>query len=359
VSRYVDAERDRFGVEPICRVLEVPTSTYYAARTRPPSRRETEDERLLREIRRVYVANYSVYGPRRVWRQLAREGIVVGRCRVERLMARAGMVGVLRGKRWRTTTGDPSSVRPADLVDRNFSAARPNELWLADFTYVATWEGVVYAAFVMDVFSRRIVGWQLADHMRTDLVLDALEMAVWQRDLSIGDLVHHSDQGSQYVSFRYTERLQEAGITPSVGSAGDAYDNAMCEALMGSFKAELIKRRRWKTRTDAELAIVEWIGWYNERRLHSSILDLPPAEFEAIWTALGAFGAPSPENRPPESPESPASNEDGMNHWADPSAFASSASTSADDKIATLIPCRLEEEGQPEKIEEQELLSAR
>jgi putative transposase len=244
------------------------------------------DEELLVEIRRVWKENYEVYGARKVWRQLNREGITVARCTVERLMRADGLVGALRGGgRPRTTCPDPHATRPADLVNRQFSADRPNALWVADITYILTWSGMVYAAFVTDVFSRRIVGWRLDTSMRTDLPLDALEMAIWGRHGSTLDgLVHHSDRGSQYTSIRYTERLVEAGATPSVGSVGDSYDNALAESVNGLYKTELINRKGpWRTLDDLELATFEWVDWYNHRRLHTACGDTPPAEYEAAF----------------------------------------------------------------------------
>ena len=283
MTGFIDEHRGRFGVEPICTVLESAPSSYYARKARPVCRRRGEDEVLLERIREVHRSNYCVYGSRRVWRQLRREGVSVGRCRVERLMRSNGISGVRRGKRWKTTTADPAAVRPADLVERRFEAGRPNQLWVADITYVRSFEGMSYFAFVLDVYSRRIVGWQLASHLRTDLVLDALEMAIWQRDRLEPGLVHHSDRGSQYTSIRYTERLAELGATPSVGSVGDAYDNALAESFVSTFKAELVDRHRFQRRDDAELATVEWTGWYNHRRLHSALGDRPPAEHEEIY----------------------------------------------------------------------------
>jgi len=227
-----------------------------------------------------------VYGARKVWRQLNREGITVARCTVERLMRAAGLVGALRGgTRPRTTRPDPHADRPADLVNRQFSADRPNALWVADITYVPTWSGMVYVAFVTDVFSRRIVGWRLATSMRTDLPLDALEMAIWGRsDSPLDELVHHSDRGSQYTSIRYTERLIEAGAIPSVGSVGDSYDNALAESVNGLYKTELINHRGpWRTVDEVELATFEWVDWYNHRRIHSGCDDMPPAEYEAAF----------------------------------------------------------------------------
>jgi putative transposase len=282
MTAFIDEHRGRFGVEPICTVLEASPSSYYARKTRPRSRRACEDERLLARILQLYTLNYSVYGPRRVWKQLRREGIEVGRDRVARLMKGAGLVGIQRGKRLRTTIPDLETKRPSDLVERCFVATRPNQLWVADLTYVRSLEVYSYLAFVLDVYSRLIVGWQLAKHLRTELVLDALEMAVWRRELKEGGLIHHSDRGSQYTSYRFTSRLAELGISPSVGSVADAYDNAMAESFVSSFKGELVERSRFRSRDEAELAAVEWIGWYNHRRLHSSLGDLPPSEYEEI-----------------------------------------------------------------------------
>jgi putative transposase len=281
----IDAHKDRFGVEPICRVLEFPTSTYYAHKHRPPSARASSDAALLERIRQVHQANYQAYGARRVWKQLHRDGIKVARCTVERLMRADGLAGVRRGRKRRTTTPEPAAPRPPDLVNRQFTATRPDQLWVADLTYVRTWEGWVYVAFVLDVFSRLIVGWQLASHLRTDLPLDALEMAIWRRQVRHGELIHHSDAGCQYTSFRYTSRLSEVGVAPSIGSVADSFDNAMAESLIGTFKAELIDRRSWRTRNAVEFAVVEWVAWYNTRRLHSSIGDVPPAEFETNYYA--------------------------------------------------------------------------
>jgi putative transposase len=281
---YVDANRDRFGVEPICQVLPIAPSTYYAAKRRPPSARELRDEELKVEIRRVHKDNFGVYGARKVWRQLRREGTVVARCTVERLMRQLGLQGVRRGKPRRTTTPDPSAARPADLVERDFSASGPNQLWVADLTYVATWSGFVYVALVIDAFSRFIVGWQASRSLRTDLALDALEMAIWQRHGGLDGLVHHSDRGSQYLAIRYTERLAEAGAVTSVGSRGDSYDNALAETIIGLYKTELIRRRGpWKGLDQVEYATLEWVDWFNHRRLLEPIGHVPPAEFEAAY----------------------------------------------------------------------------
>jgi putative transposase len=280
----IDQHRGRFGVEPICRVLEVPTSTYYAAKRRPPSARRLRDTQLKAEIRRVWDDNYQVYGARKLWRQLQREGLQVARCTVERLMGELGIAGVVRGKATRTTIADQQAPRPADLVERQFTAPAPNRLWVADLTYVRTWSGFVYAAFVIDAFSRMMVGWQLATHLRTDLALDALEMAIWRRDTQLDGLVHHSDRGGQYLAIRYTERLAEAGAVTSVGSRGDSYDNALAESTIGLYKTELIRRRGpWRTLDDVELATLEWVDWYNHRRLHSACDHRPPAEYEAAF----------------------------------------------------------------------------
>jgi putative transposase len=276
----IEVYGERFGVEPICRVLEASPSTYYARRTRTPSTRALRDQQLLAEIRRVHAANYGVYGARKVWKQLNREGIVVARYTVERLMRQAGITGLVRGAKRRTTIPDPAAPKPPDLVKRTFVATRPNQLWVSDITYVRTWEGWAYVAFVTDVFSRRIVGWQLASHLRTDLPLDALEMAVYQRRPQADRLIHHSDRGCQYLSIRYTERLAEIGAAASVGSVADSYDNALAESVNATFKEELIHRRAWKTRTDVEIQVAAWVGWYTHHRIHSALGDIPPAEYE-------------------------------------------------------------------------------
>lgn len=283
----VDAHREEFGVEPICRVLDLAPSSYYAvkARQRDPSPRAVRDQVLLGEIRGVYEANYGVYGARKVWWQLQRDGINVARCTVERLMAKNGLQGAVRGKKRRTTIPDGQADRAPDLVERNFNASAPNRLWVSDFTYVATWSGVVYVAFAIDAFSRRIVGWKADTTMKTSLVLDTLEMALWAREHH-GEpvpkgLIAHSDAGSQYTSFAVTKRLIDAGADPSVGSVGDGYDNALAETTIGLYKTELINRRGpWKTLEQVELATLEWVDWYNHRRLHSACDRLPPVEFE-------------------------------------------------------------------------------
>jgi putative transposase len=288
--RHDSIDGREFGVEPICRVLSehgcpIAPSTYYAAKGRPMCDRVIRDAELLTQIRRVHADNYGVYGVRKVWLQLNREGIAVARCTVERLMKADGLHGVVRGATIRTTKPDPAVARPEDLVQRQFSALRPNQLWLVDFTYVATWAGFVYVAFCIDVFSRMITGWRTAKSMTTDLVLDALEMGIWQRRRqghSLQGLVHHSDAGSQYTSIRYTERLAEAGAQPSIGSVGDSFDNAMAESIIGLFKTELIRRQGpWRSLDAVELATMEWVDWYNNRRLFEAIGDIPPAEAEA------------------------------------------------------------------------------
>jgi putative transposase len=281
---YIDRHKDRFGVEPICRLLPIAPSTYYARKQRPPSARAVRDARLKAEIRRVYDDNFGVYGARKVWRQLHREGIPVARCTVERLMGELGLRGAVRGKTHRTTTPDAAAPRPADLVDRDFAAQRPNRLWVADLTYVATWSGFVYVALVIDAFSRYLVGWQASRSLRTDLALDALEMAIWRRQAQLDGLVHHSDRGSQYLSVRYTQRLADAGVVTSVGSRGDSYDNALAETIIGLYKTELVRRRGpWRGIDDLEYATLEWVDWFNHRRLLEPIGHVPPAEFEAAF----------------------------------------------------------------------------
>jgi putative transposase len=287
VTAFVDEHRGRFGVEPICRTLGVSASAYYRRKTGARSRRQVEDERLLGRIHELHAANYYAYGSRRMWIALRRAGEPVARCTVERLMRGHGIQGAKRrGKPWRTTRPDPAARRRPDLVDRNFTAAGPNRLWVADITYLRCWEGVVFFAFVIDAYSRRIVGWQLAGHMRTTLVLDALRMALHQRGPGADvELVHHSDRGSQYTSIDYTQTLADYGVLASVGSVGDAYDNALAESFVDTFKTELITDRVWQTRGQLELAVVEYIGWFNTARLHSALGDRPPAEYEALSAA--------------------------------------------------------------------------
>jgi putative transposase len=284
VTAFVDAHRGHFGVEPICRALDVSASAYYQRATGKRSARAVEDERLLGVIGELHAANYYAYGHRRMWKALLRSGEPVGRDRVKRLMREAGIQGAKRrGKPWRTTMPDPAADRPPDLVNRDFTATRPDELWVADFTYLRCWQGLVFFSFVIDAFSRRIVGWQFASHMRTDLVLDALRMALARRRGGADvDLVHHSDAGSQYTSYAFTQVLDDHAVLASIGSVGDAYDNAMAESFVDSFKTELIADRVWRTRTQLELAIVEYVGWFNTSRLHASLDDRPPAEVESL-----------------------------------------------------------------------------
>ncbi len=284
MTAYIDENKERLGVEPICEVLPIAPSTYYDAKSRPLSARSLRDEELKPEIARVHGENFGVYGARKVWRQLRREGISVAKCTVERLMAEMGLEGARRGKKRRTTTPEENGPRPADLVDRDFSATRPNQLWVADLTYVATWSGFVYVAFIIDAFSRCIVGWQVSRSLRTDLALDALEMAIWRRKGELGGLVHHSDRGSQYLAIRYTERLAEAGAVTSVGSRGDSYDNALAETIIGLYKTELVRPRGpWKGLDDVEYGTLEWVDWFNHRRLLEPIGYVPPAEFEVAF----------------------------------------------------------------------------
>jgi|SRR5688572_3621161 len=286
---FIDQHKDEYGVESMCSVLPIAPSTYYehARRKREPERRpvrEKRDERLRFEIGRVYEDNQLVYGAKKVWRQLRREDVRVARCTVARLMAKMGLRGAARGRAFRVTTvTDDRKDRPLDRVGRRFAAERPNQLWVADITYVATWSGFVYVALVIDVFSRFIVGWRVSSSLRSDLALDALEQALWARKPGEG-LVHHSDRGVQYLSIRYTERLAEAGIEASVGSKGDSYDNALAEAVNALYKAEVIRRRGpWKSLEAVELATLEWVDWFNKRRLLEPLGYVPPAEFEATY----------------------------------------------------------------------------
>ena len=287
MSRYIEANRATFGVEPICQVLAVAPSSYYAARSRPPSARAIRDQELKADITRVHAANFSVYGVRKLWRALRRQGTQIGRDHAGRLMTALGLAGVVRGKTIRTTHPAPLSQRPADLVERVFSAAAPNRLWLADLTYVWTVRGFCYTAFIVDAYSRRIVGWRVASTLRTDLALDALEMAIWARGSSLPGLVHHSDRGVQYLALRYTERLAEAEAVNSVGSKGDSYDNALAESVNSLYKGELIARRGpWRSVEQVELATAEWVDWWNRERIHGACGGIPPAEFEAAYAPL-------------------------------------------------------------------------
>ena len=263
-------------------------STYYAAKTRPPSPRTLRDAELTGQIRRIHEANYGVYGARKVWHQLRREGIDVARCTVERLMRQAGLAGATRGRRVRTTVPGKDGRRAGDLVNRDFHPAGPDRLWVADFTYVPTWAGTVYVAFCLDAFSRRILGWKASTSKQTSLVLDVVDQALWQRgyhpNQQVTGLIHHSDAGSQYTSIAFTERLAQAGIAPSIGTVADAYDNALAESTIGLFKTELIHRHRpWKTFTEVEFATAEWLDWYNHRRLHGALDHTSPAEYETAY----------------------------------------------------------------------------
>ncbi|PYN94773.1 MAG: IS3 family transposase [Candidatus Rokuibacteriota bacterium] len=288
---FIDAHRNVYGVEPICAVLPIAPSVYYErrARRRDPDRcppRVRRDAEFGGHIRRVWHENRAVYGVRKVWQQLRREGWSIARCTVARLMRQLGLRGVVRGRRFKTTThSDTGATRPPDLVTRQFVATRPNQLWVADLTYVATWRGFAYVAFVIDVFARRIVGWRVSSSLRSDLALDALEQALYDRPLA-GDerLIHHSDRGVQYLSIRYTERLAEAGIEPSVGSTGDSYDNALAESVIGLYKTEEIRRRGpWRSVEDVEFATLEWVAWYNTRRLLEPLGYVSPDEFERAY----------------------------------------------------------------------------
>jgi putative transposase len=285
---FIDAHRGEYGVEPICAELPIAPSTYYElkARERDPERvppRHRRDALLCDEIRRVWRENFCVYGARKTWRQLNREQIPVARCTIERLMGKIGLCGAIRGKTFKTTIPDEKAQRPADLVERQFTAERPNQLWVADFTYVATWQGFVFVAFVIDVFARCIVGWRVSSSIKTDLVLDALEQALHARSDTDG-LVHHSDKGSQYLSIRYSERLTQEGIQASVGSTGDSYDNALAESIIGLYKTEVIRRRGpWRNVEGVEFATLEWVDWFNNRRLLEPIGNVPPVEFERAY----------------------------------------------------------------------------
>ena len=285
MTRYIDEQRVTFGVEPICRALAIAPSSYYAARSRPPSARSVRDAALQADIGRIHSGNYAVYGARKLWHALRREGASVGRDQVGRLMRGLGLRGAVRGKTRRTTISSELSPRPADLVERVFAAPAPNRLWLADITYVSTWSGFCYTAFVIDAFSRRIVGWRVSSSLRAELALDALEMAIWsRRSTDLAGLVHHSDRGVQYLAIRYTERLADEGAVTSVGSKGDSYDNALAETVNGLYKTELIRAQGpWRTADQVELATAAWVAWWNEERLHSACGDIPPAEFEAAY----------------------------------------------------------------------------
>ncbi|EZD39057.1 transposase [Escherichia coli O111:NM str. K6890] len=286
----LDKLREQYGVGPVCSELHIAPSTYYHCQQQRhhPDKRSAcaqRDDWLKKEIQRVYDENHQVYGVRKVWRQLLREGIRVARCTVARLMAVMGLAGVLRGKKVRTTISR-KAVAAGDRVNRQFVAERPDQLWVADFTYVSTWQGFVYVAFIIDVFAGYIVGWRVSSSMETTFVLDALEQALWARRPS--GTIHHSDKGSQYVSLAYTERLKEAGLLASTGSTGDSYDNAMAESINGLYKAEVIHRKSWKNRAEVELATLTWVDWYNNRRLLGRLGHTPPAEAEkAYYASIG------------------------------------------------------------------------
>jgi transposase InsO family protein len=302
---FIDQHRETYGVEPICAVLPIAPSTYFLQKAEdhdPTTRsaRAQRDEELRAAIQRVWDEHQQVYGPRKVWRQLRREQVDVARCTVERLMRAMGLRGAVRGRAWVVTTRtDAAAARPADLVERQFTATRPNQLWVADFPYVATWRGFIYVAFVIDVFARRIVGWRVSSSLATDFVLDALEQAIYDRRGDLADLVHHSDRGTQYLSMRYTERLADAGIAPSVGSRGDSYDNALAESIIGLFKTEVIHLKGpWRHLEAVEFATLTWVDWFNTRRLLEPIGYVPPAEYEAAYYAeLDAESTTEPGSR--------------------------------------------------------------
>jgi putative transposase len=289
VSAYIEEHRERFGVEPICKTLEVSASAYYQRAKGERSARALEDERLRILITEIHKSNYCAYGYRRTWIALRRAGEQAGRGRVQRLIREAGIQGAKRrGKPWRTTKADPTAQRRPDLVCRDFSATAPNRLWVGDFTYLRSPEGVTYFAFVINAFSRKVIGWQLASHMRTDLVLDALRMALAQREPGADfELVAHTDRGSKYTSADYTQELDDAGVLASVGSVRDAYDNAMAESFVDTFKTELVADRSWRSRSQLELAVVEYVAWFNNERLHESLGDVSPAEFEVLYVRQG------------------------------------------------------------------------
>jgi len=288
---FIDEHREELGVEPICKELQVAPSTYYAAKTRPLSARAVRDAVMLPVLVALWKANYSVYGAHKLWKAARRAGHDIGRDQVGRLMRQAQIRGVKRGRRVITTRRNDQADRSPDLVKRDFSATAPNQLWVTDLTYVPTWSGVAYVCFIVDAFSRMIVGWRVATTMRTEMVLDALEMARWSRGIRLDGLIAHSDAGSQFTSIRYGERLSEIGAVPSIGSVGDSYDNALAEAVNALFKTELIRgpgQGPWRTVEDVELATLGWVHWHNNDRLHGYLGDVPPAEFEAAYAAQQA-----------------------------------------------------------------------
>lgn len=287
--RFVEQYRATYGVGPLLSAIGEPASTFYQRVSRPVSARSLTDAALLERIEAIWERSRRTYGAPRIHAMLTREGVAVGRKRVERLMRNAGIAGVHLRKHWRTTTADPDAVPAPDLVDRDFTATAPNQLWVADFTYVRTGQGFLYLATVLDVFSRKIVGWKMSDRMTTDLVLDAFEMGLWRRDVTRHELIHHSDKGSQYTSLRFTQRLIDAGVDPSTGSTGDSYDNAMAESFFSTIKRELIYRDSWTSRHDAELAIFAWIeGWYNKERIMSCLGMQSPDEYEHAYNTANA-----------------------------------------------------------------------
>ena len=288
MTKFIDTNRDDFGVEPICRTLQVASSTYYEAKKRPLSARAIRDAVMMPILLALFQANYSVYGVRKLWIVARRAGHDIGRDQTARLMRQLDIAGVRKGKRVRTTRPDDRADRPPDLVERDFTANRPNRLWVTDLTYVPTWAGVAYVCFIVDAFSRRIVGWRVASNMRTAMVLDALEMARWSRGTRLEGLVAHSDAGSQYTSIRYGERLAEIGAVPSIGSVGDSFDNALAESTNSLYKAELIYgpgQGPWRTVADVELATLGWVHWFNTQRIHGYLGDVPPAEYEDAYDA--------------------------------------------------------------------------
>lgn len=304
---FVDANRGEFGVEPICRTLQVAPSTYYAAKSRRLSVRALGDAVMTPILVGLWTANRKLYGARKLWKAAQRAGLEVGRDQVARLMKAAGIQGVRRGRRVRTTRPDAAAPRHPDLVGRDFTATAPNHLWVVDLTYVATWSGMAYACFITDAFSRMIVGWRVASHMRAEMVLDALEMARWHRGTRLEGLVSHSDAGGQFTSIRYGEHLAELGAVPSIGSVGDSYDNALAETVNGLYKTELIRgpdQGPWRTIEEVELATLGWVHWWNTQRLHSYLGHVPPAEFEAAhYPALAPAGAmENQQNEPPSNP---------------------------------------------------------
>ena len=291
IVAFIDDNRDEFGVEPICTTLQVAPSTYYSAKSRPLSARAIGDAIMMPILLTLWRANYSVYGARKLWKAARKAGHVIGRDQVARLMCELGIAGVKRSRRVRTTRRDDTAVRSPDLVERDFTADRPNALWVTDLTFVATWSGVAYVCFIVDAFSRRIVGWRVAGHMRTDMVLDALEMARWQRGATLEGLIAHSDAGSQFTSIRYGERLAELNAQPSIGSIGDSYDNALAESTNSLYKAELIRgpdQGPWRTIEDVELATLGWVHWFNTDRIHGYLDDESPDEIEAAYAAQQA-----------------------------------------------------------------------